>query len=301
MTEPRIISTLALPKTNRMRRIYLLLFVLASTVATAQTTITCDSILQTSTCAGGNVIVTFQTTGTFPWGNVFTAQLSDNWGSFAAPVTIGTTLFTVGGNGIIFATIPLSANFGFLYRVRVISSNPADTSNNSPNTLIVTQVAQLNQIVSNPGDSVCPGDTVTLFALNPAASYQWSTGDTTASIQVTQGGTYSVVTTDFLTCQSTAYDTVVFDFALCTGIAEAEKTSAFEIYPNPANGNVTFTCTGTSSDVTYAIYSATGQMIRNGALINSQVTIDVSGIPAGLYFVTLRSGSGAFSQRLIVE
>lgn len=266
----------------------------------AQTTITCDSILQTSTCAGGNVIITFQTTGTFPWGNVFTAQLSDNWGNWTSPMVMGTTPFVIGGNGIIFGTIPVAANFGFLYRVRIISSNPADTSNDSPNTLLVTQVAQLNQVISNPGDSACPGDTITLYALNFASSYLWSTGDTTSSIQVTQSGAYSVTTTDALTCESTAHDTIVFDASLCTGIAEEELNAAFTLYPNPAHDQLTVTCTGWAGPALVEISDVTGRVIHSSQLVSRDV-IDVSDFAAGTYVVTVSAENNSVTRKLIIN
>jgi hypothetical protein len=286
-----------------MKKILLAALLSISAGAFAQTTISCDSIFQTSTCAGGNVIITFQTTGNFPWGNVFTAQLSDNWGNWTAPMVMGSTPFVIGGNGIIFGTIPSSANFGFLYRVRIVSSNPADTSNDSPNTLLVTQVAQLNQVVSNPGDSACPGDTITLFALNFASSYLWSTGDTTASINVTTSGVYSVTTTDALTCESTAQDTVVFDASLCTGIAENE-VSALQIYPNPASGEFTvYQPGGFSVNSIVEISDVTGkiimtQQIQSGA---TEQHVSLDGIAAGIYMVLLHSNGESIAYKLIIQ
>ncbi len=56
-------------------------------------------------------------------GNIFTAQLSDAAGSFAAPVNIGTVNATTSGN--INATILHTSLDGTGYRIRVISSNPA--------------------------------------------------------------------------------------------------------------------------------------------------------------------------------
>lgn len=297
------------PKLFSMKRIVtllaiLLLFLSAGKIA-AQTTITCDSVLQTSTCAGGNVIIPFSITGTFPFGNVFTAELSDNWGNFGSPVSLGTTMFTIGGNGIIFGAIPANANFGFLYRVRIVSSNPQDTSNNSPNTLIVSQIAQLNTILANPGDSACPGDTITLFAVNPANSYTWSTGDTTASIQVTTSGIYSVTTVDFLLCESTTSDTITFDPSLCTGIAENHLGNETSLYPNPASGilNLSFgqVYAGTAQ---IHLYNSQGSLclsrsIRIGR--ESSMQFDVSRYPAGLYYFVIESDGQRAVKKLVIE
>lgn len=284
-----------------MRNLLLIALGFIPTFFFAQTSITCDSILQTSTCAGGNVIINFQTTGSFPWGNVFTAELSDNWGNWGNPQTLGTTFITIGGNGIIFGNIPANVTFGFLYRVRVVSSNPADTSNDSPNTLIITQVAQLNQIVSNPGDSACPGDTITLYALNPATSYQWSTGDTTASIQVTQSGAYSVVTTDILTCQSTAYDTIVFDASLCTGIYEITANEMLHVYPNPAQGEINIRYDALYADAWLEISDITGRILLKQEMTGANLKLDVSYFSTGIYLISVHSGTGISNRKLIIE
>ena len=290
---------------TEMKNLYIALFLLFSGSAFAQTSITVDSVFQTSTCAGGNVIIPFTYTGTFPFGNVFTAQLSDFFGNFGSPVNMGSTMFVVGGNGVIFGTIPASTNFGFLYRIRVVSSNPADTSSASANTIIVTQVAQLNQVVSNPGDSACPGDTITLTALNFANSYSWSTGDTSQSITVTQSGIYSVTTTDALTCQSTASDTVLFDPSFCVGIHENELESALEVYPNPASGAVFISFVSSyGNDAYFDITDLTGKRIRSEKLRTDgagRQMVNVSELNAGVYFFTLHVNGQVLSRKLIIE
>ncbi|HET6991035.1 MAG TPA: hypothetical protein VFJ43_06915, partial [Bacteroidia bacterium] len=160
-----------------MKKILTSIFVsifLMSFSAKAQLAISTDSILQLSTCAGGNIIVPYTVTGgNYNFGNTFTAQLSNNFGSFANPVNIGSLFYW--GSGIILCTIPANTNFGFLYKIRVISNNPVDTGTACPNTLIITQIAQLNQIVSNPGDTICVGEQTTLTAINLANAYSWST------------------------------------------------------------------------------------------------------------------------------
>jgi hypothetical protein len=267
----------------------------------SQDTIFCDSVLQTSTCAGGNVIVPFHIVGNFPFGNVFTAQFSDWLGGFNNPVNIGTTFFTIGGNGIIFATIPANANFSFFYRIRVISSNPQDTSNTSPNSVIITQIAQLNSIISNPGDSACPGDTITLYALNIANSYAWSTGDTTQAIQVTTSGIYSVTTTDALTCQSTTSDTVYIGLAACTGIDETDLAHALNIFPNPASDEVHVEMNSSfGDDASITVEDCLGKILMKKKLLASQV-IDVSQLSPGIYFFTIEANGERGVKKVMVQ
>ena len=79
-----------------------------------------------STASGGSAVsVPFTSVGTFI-GNTYTAQLSSATGSFTTPTTIG-TLTSDANTGTINATIPPNTATGTLYRIRVISSNPAVT------------------------------------------------------------------------------------------------------------------------------------------------------------------------------
>lgn len=183
----------------------ILLALLFCNPSIAQTpTITTKSPLQTSFCAGGNILVEFETTGTFDFGNFFTAQLSDMWGSFDNPVNIGTVPVNL---GVIPGTIPSNTTFGFNYRVRVVSSNPSVIGSASPlPPIIITNSAISSTIYATPDDSVCTGDTVELH-VTPNESYFWSTGDTTSTITVTESGTYRVTVTNYFTgCEVTSPD-----------------------------------------------------------------------------------------------
>jgi hypothetical protein len=84
-----------------------------------------------------SVSVPFTTSGTFNAGNIFTAQLSDANGSFAAATNLGT--LTAVSSGTISATIPHTTPAGTGYRVRVISSNPVVLGGDNGVDLVVDQ------------------------------------------------------------------------------------------------------------------------------------------------------------------
>lgn len=70
--------------------------------------------------------------------NVVIAQLSDKYGSFANPVTIGT--LTTDVSGTINAVIPYSTPSGSKYRIRVVSTNyPLVSEDNGSNIIIVPE------------------------------------------------------------------------------------------------------------------------------------------------------------------
>ena len=268
----------------------------------AQPVITTDSVLQLGVCAGSNVIVPFSVTGgNFQFGNVFTAQLSDPLGQFTNPVSIGSIPWF--SSGLIFATLPQNVTFSFLYRVRVVASNPSVTGSPSPNTIIVAQLPFVNNIFALPNDTVCVGDTVTLGIPNPAASFQWSTGDTTQFIQVTSSGSYICTTTDFMGCITK--DTMVVVFETCTGISENDPHSLFSVYPNPSTGQITFVPAQgkLSEEGTISVFNTGLQKVftRRVASGTGSVPLDLSELQSGIYFFEFRTHSGSLMKKIVLH
>jgi hypothetical protein len=252
-----------------MKKLLLIGFLLASTFATGQTIYT-DSVLQTSTCAGGNVFVPYSTTGSFS-GQTFTAQLSDAFGGWSNPVDIGWIPFNL---GIIPAQIPTSTTFGFLYRIRVVSSGGVIGSD-CPNIIIITSLAQLTQITVNPNDTACEGDTITLSTLLPGNAYAWNTSESTQEIKVTSGGQYSVTVTDLLNCETA--DTIDVFFENCnTGVSAATDPQLI-VFPNPTSGTISLTDRHDHIEV----YDVFGQL----RLSTSGRKVDLANLPSGLYLL----------------
>ncbi|MFL5762802.1 MAG: gliding motility-associated C-terminal domain-containing protein [Bacteroidia bacterium] len=104
----------------------------------ASNSITTGTITGSPFCACSSVSVPFTSTGTFTAGNVYTAQLSDAAGSFAAPVTLGTLVSTANA-GTIAGTIPCGTPTGSGYRIRVISSTPAIIGTDNGVNITITQ------------------------------------------------------------------------------------------------------------------------------------------------------------------
>lgn len=73
--------------------------------------------------------VTYTTSANFNVGNVFSVELSDGSGSFAAPIVIGS--LTAITSGTINFDIPAAQPSGTGYLIRVVATNPVVSSNNS--------------------------------------------------------------------------------------------------------------------------------------------------------------------------
>lgn len=137
-----------------------------SITATAAVNSITTGVLSSSTyCPGSTLSVPYTATGTWDPGNVFTAELSDAAGSFAAPVAIGSVAATA--SGTIAATIPVGTAVGSGYLVRVTSSDTAMISANA------TAINLVEAPYAGAGThiSFCETDTVQdLLSFLPGAS-----------------------------------------------------------------------------------------------------------------------------------
>lgn len=105
--------------------------------------------------------------------NTFTLQLSDKNGSFSNPVNIGSK--NDDSSGSITGIIPNTVGNGASYRIRMVSSSPADTSDT---TTIAIRIANpdSSNIVITSNSPLCEGSTLSFTAstnVNPT-TYTWT-------------------------------------------------------------------------------------------------------------------------------
>ncbi len=140
-------------------------------VASGVNNLYADSLI----CAGDTFSVPYTLNSFRPFGstNVFTAQLSNASGSFSSGTTIiGTRTSNAPSN--ITCVVPGTITPGSNYRIRILASNPVDSS--YPNQHYIN-VSTIRPIVSNTNSGpVCPGNTLNLFATSSITgiSYQWT-------------------------------------------------------------------------------------------------------------------------------
>lgn len=130
---------------------------------------TVDSFL----CAGDTLQVFCNTPSSFNPANIFTAQLSDKTGSFNSPINIGTLASDT--SGVITCIIPGNISPGTGYRVRVIASSPADTTENLSPMLRIGNRDSTNIAVSS-NSPLCEGFTLQFSASTfvPGTTYSWT-------------------------------------------------------------------------------------------------------------------------------
>ena len=120
-----------------MKNIFTLLLSFLSVFSlTHAQTLTTSALSSSSFCQNGELDVPYTISGSYNSGNVFTAQLSDETGSFASATAIGT--LTATSAGTISATLPNLLTSGTNYRIRVVSSDPAVTGSDNGTDLDIT-------------------------------------------------------------------------------------------------------------------------------------------------------------------
>lgn len=283
------------------------------TLAEANTLAT-GSISGSPFCAEATISVPFTSTGTFNAGNIYTAQISDKNGSFAAPTVLG-TLASTANSGTITATFPPEFAKGKKYRVRVVSSNPSviGTDNGSnlemldcpkPTGLTASGITQTSATISwnamlcgveyrlqyrKQGTSGWTNKTVatnsyTITGLTAGTTYEYRARTHCTPTASTKSGNSSIQT-----------------FTTSPRLGADESAMQPALFPNPAAGQVTLQvgttpCTVRLMDVTGKVLQTLQHTAASGLLV-----LDLSQLPAGLYVVDVNDGKRTSTHKLIRE
>ena len=109
-------------------------------------------------------------------------------------------------NGELTQTIQVSSTG--TYKVTVTDNNGCQSPESEPFELIVKSTPEQPVITANGSTTFCEGSNLELAAPAGYAGYLWSTGETTATIQVAASGEYSVRVTSEFGCESPVSDPI---------------------------------------------------------------------------------------------
>ncbi len=85
------------------------------------------------------------------------------------------------------------------------------------------------------------------------------------------------------------------------GTQENDLSTSIKVYPNPASKTV-FIEGVKDKNATVEIYNFEGRKVLNQGKIDSDNSINISGIPAGAYFININSGNlKSYSKKLIIK
>ena len=156
---------------------------------------TSGGIINSEWCEGVEQIITvdFVAAGSYNAGNVYSVQISDALGSFAAPLGIGSLASSASGPLSINAVAPISLTVGSGYRVRVVASDPSTIGTDNGADL---EVLSLPVVTLAAFNDVC--EDVTPFALSggsPAGGTYFGIGVTSGNFDPLGPGTFNLTYT----------------------------------------------------------------------------------------------------------
>ena len=159
--------------------------------------------------------------------------------------------------------------------------------------------------------TICHNHIITIDAGIDNVNYEWSTGETTKTIDVDItgveiGDTKSIGLTVSNEFGCTADDEVNVTFKDCTGIGELAKDVMMSVYPNPNNGQFTLSLQSDETQtVNIVMVNILGEVMEESGEITFKDTysrtFDLENMSAGVYFIRVNSDNGVLIQRLVIE
>lgn len=88
---------------------------------------------------------------------------------------------------------------------------------------------------------------------------------------------------------------------LPTGIQNLQGSINAEVSPIPASEYINISLSQTAFPVELTLYGTDGKMLRNQVLTFNTTKLDVSGLPSGMYMLTLSNSKSRLVRRILVE
>lgn len=224
--------------------------------------ITSTTLADTSVCRGSSLKFTVVATGSAP---------SYEW--LRDGVVVGTNAQLALNN--------LQLADSGVYQVRVYSSCNSVTSTTSA-TVSVKDAAT--------GSISRSGDSLILTISGTAMLIDWfrdgvSIGLNTPIIAGTASGNYHA---RLISSNGCVNNTAAFNF-IKTGLQESDMLQRITVYPNPASQNIFISNLPTQTNC--KLFDATGRVVLNKTLLNTEENLNVSHLSTGIYLLLLDNGT----------
>ncbi|MBK9285152.1 MAG: T9SS type A sorting domain-containing protein [Sphingobacteriaceae bacterium] len=137
------------------------------------------------------------------------------------------------------------------------------------------------------------------WSTNPAASISNSNA-VNPSITFTATGPYTITLIANNT-GSTSTTTRTVDVSICAGVNEiASAINSMNVFPNPAKDQLNINITGVI-DYSFLITDVLGKPVKAGLSGGEKVSLNVSDLASGIYFLTVQSQGHKSVKKIIIE
>ncbi|SMB98190.1 hypothetical protein SAMN00120144_0996 [Hymenobacter roseosalivarius DSM 11622] len=119
----------------------------------------------------------------------------------------------------------------------------------------------------------------------------------------TQKQAYNILDTTPFTSPTAYYRLRQLDFdgtATYSNVVVVKAESKEELFPNPAHDQLTFRLPYTGA-AKYRVLASSGQTLQKGQSANGSTTLDISGLPAGFYYLEIEAANGRMVRKFIKQ
>jgi len=152
---------------------------------------------------------------------------------------------------------------------------------------------------------ICQDSSLTLNAGLGFSGYTWNNGTNGQMITINQSGTYSVTVLVSGGCSFT--DSIVVTVSPCTSVKPIFENQTFiSLFPNPSRGKFTIDIQQLREpEANLNIYNINGVLIYKEKLNADEEKISkeihLEKVPNGVYFIEVKSRSGVFRKKLVIQ
>jgi hypothetical protein len=170
-------------------------------------------------------------------------------------------------------------------------------------TIVTTLTVNPTPNLNLGNDIVVANPPVTLNAGIGHTSYLWNTGATTASLQITQSGTYSVTVTNQFGCEATDEVQVNFTSSI---VNLGENGGVISLFPNPTSDRFTLNVNGYTGggDIKIDLINAVGQVVKTELVSNATEAfmkdMDVTTLASGTYTLRVKGNKAEANLRVVI-
>lgn len=187
-----------------------------------------------------------------------------------------------------------------------------DANTGCTNTAVQPIELKASPVIAMATDTtICHNHTILLDASNENATYEWSTGETSATINVDItgveiGGTKNISVTVNNANGCTKSGEIVITFMDCTGIDELSASLGMNLFPNPNTGEFTLELSSIRQmTVSLQISNVFGKKLfaRNNISVNGIIrhNLNLTDLAEGVYFLTIESEGKYLSQKFVIR